>query len=574
MSDIKLLHGDCYEIIPTLPDESIDLCIIDPPYNFDGGIHGSGMFSEKNYKKYGRTRNINMLHKLEKLDSVVFEPSKMLDMLLPKMKSFYGYFFCNKLLVADYIIWAKEHKFTYDILTLVKCLGGMTEIWCKNQSDEIFKSTLKDLYKHTDVKSVRVFNGNDWVHINSITKTKRNVGLIIKLYNGNYISCTPEHKFFVNGKEVEAKNLEEGMVLDNTKIEIPEKEASYLSGNLGWFIGYFIANGSYSRTKIQIATNQTKSFVVERIRKLCEEYNAKYFIYDKPKSLSRTIVVSSPILRGALEDFVAGERAQGKHLSKKAYNTNKLFLKNILIGYLEGDGFDRSQGGAYSIGFTRRNVALKDDLISICNILGFHSCIKKSSSICNGKKFSTWHGSIYLREIDKHFWKSDYEIKEIRERHGIYDFYDLSLTDPSHKFSLSDGTLTHNCNPIPAHSTHHCSDLEYIILIRGKGTYWQGKGLEFDDYRKWYQTTCQKRIHPAEKPVELLERFVRVSCPENGTILDCFMGSGSTGIACLNNGRNFIGVEKDDEYFELAKKRIKDREDEINGVGTLFEGIA
>ena len=117
--DCKLLHGDCYEIIPTLPDSSISLVVTDPPYNL-GSIHDSGMFSEKNYEKYGRTRNIKMLHNLEKLDSVVFEPTKLLDMLEPKMKSFYGYFFCNKLLVADYINWARSRKYTYDILTMEK----------------------------------------------------------------------------------------------------------------------------------------------------------------------------------------------------------------------------------------------------------------------------------------------------------------------------------------------------------------------------------------------------------------------------------------------------------------------
>ncbi len=115
-------------------------------------------------------------------------------------------------------------------------------------------------------------------------------------------------------------------------------------------------------------------------------------------------------------------------------------------------------------------------------------------------------------------------------------------------------------NPVPAHSTHHDSDLEYIILIRGKGTYFKCSGLALDDYRKLYRVTCKKKTHPAEKPVELLERFCRVSCPEGGTVLDPFMGSGSTGIACLNTGRNFIGIEKDGYYFKVAETRIREAE--------------
>lgn len=127
-------------------------------------------------------------------------------------------------------------------------------------------------------------------------------------------------------------------------------------------------------------------------------------------------------------------------------------------------------------------------------------------------------------------------------------------------------------NPVPAYNSHHLNDIEYIILIREGGTYFNTKS-QFDDYRKWYQVTCKKRIHPAEKPVELLERFIRVSCPENGLVFDPFMGSGSTGIACLHTKRKFYGIEKDDSYFNLASERIKDRDNELNGIGTLFEGI-
>ena len=128
-------------------------------------------------------------------------------------------------------------------------------------------------------------------------------------------------------------------------------------------------------------------------------------------------------------------------------------------------------------------------------------------------------------------------------------------------------------NPVPAFKGHHLNDLEYIILIREKGSYFDSK-QPFDNYRKFFQISCSgKRLHPAEKPVELLERFVNISCPEGELVFDPFSGSGSTGIACLKSGRNFLGCEKSEEYFELADKRLKDFEDSLNGVGGLFEGI-
>lgn len=73
-----------------------------------------------------------------------------------------------------------------------------------------------------------------------------------------------------------------------------------------------------------------------------------------------------------------------------------------------------------------------------------------------------------------------------------------------------------------------------------------------------------KMIHPTEKPIELLERLIEKFTDEHMVVLDCFMGSGSTGVACVNTNRNFIGIELDDKYFEIAKQRINDAVFSIN----------
>ena len=75
-----------------------------------------------------------------------------------------------------------------------------------------------------------------------------------------------------------------------------------------------------------------------------------------------------------------------------------------------------------------------------------------------------------------------------------------------------------------------------------------------------------KRYHTCQKPIEILERLCRVSCPLNGIVVDPFMGSGSTGVACVNTGRKFIGIEKDAGYFEVAKKRIEEAQTKIREV--------
>ncbi len=66
--------------------------------------------------------------------------------------------------------------------------------------------------------------------------------------------------------------------------------------------------------------------------------------------------------------------------------------------------------------------------------------------------------------------------------------------------------------------------------------------------------------HPTQKPTKLLEYLIKTYTLEGETVLDNCMGSGSTGVACINTNRNFIGIEKDDKYFDIAKKRIKEAE--------------
>ena len=65
-----------------------------------------------------------------------------------------------------------------------------------------------------------------------------------------------------------------------------------------------------------------------------------------------------------------------------------------------------------------------------------------------------------------------------------------------------------------------------------------------------------KNFHSCQKPIDILSRLIKCSSNEGDTVLDMFMGSGSTGVACVNNNRRFIGIEKDDKYFEIAKQRI------------------
>lgn len=74
---------------------------------------------------------------------------------------------------------------------------------------------------------------------------------------------------------------------------------------------------------------------------------------------------------------------------------------------------------------------------------------------------------------------------------------------------------------------------------------------------KFSKDKQKEKFHPTQKPVSILEYFIKTYSVEGETVLDFTMGSGSTGVACKNLGRKFIGIENDECYFNIAEKRIK-----------------
>ena len=87
-----------------------------------------------------------------------------------------------------------------------------------------------------------------------------------------------------------------------------------------------------------------------------------------------------------------------------------------------------------------------------------------------------------------------------------------------------------------------------------------------DTYEQWYTNypsnvlrfNADRGFHPTQKPVALLEYLIKTYTNESEIVLDFTMGSGSTGVACANTGRKFIGIELDNNYFDIASKRIEE----------------
>ncbi len=110
-----------------------------------------------------------------------------------------------------------------------------------------------------------------------------------------------------------------------------------------------------------------------------------------------------------------------------------------------------------------------------------------------------------------------------------------------------------------------------IAQSKNKGSL-RTQGKEFvQEFSNYPRTTLSFKkdntyIHPTQKPIALLEYLIKTYTNMGGVVLDNTMGSGSTGVACINTGRSFIGIEKDDKYFEIARNRIAEAKKEMQSM--------
>lgn len=109
--------------------------------------------------------------------------------------------------------------------------------------------------------------------------------------------------------------------------------------------------------------------------------------------------------------------------------------------------------------------------------------------------------------------------------------------------------FSHKRDPLSNQTYREFIDMERI----SEGTRYPKTILRFNNKK-----AKEQGLHSCQKPTDLLEYLIRTYTKEGDIVLDNVMGSGSTGVACVNTGRKFIGIEKDEKYFKIAKERIED----------------
>lgn len=191
---------------------------------------------------------------------------------------------------------------------------------------------------------------------------------------------------------------------------------------------------------------------------------------------------------------------------------------------------------------------------------GSHGSSELSQRIYKYQKLNLQEANIY-NGIDYHILDEFIRIsKNINifiwcSRLQIFDI--LSFFIPKgYKFNILCWCKT---NPTPATNNSWLPDIEYCLYFRDSKTK-LNKGYEFK--HKWYlsainQKDKKKYKHPTIKPLELVKRHIEHTTQEGDTVLDCFMGSGTTGVACKELNRRFIGIEINEEYYNIAKDRIE-----------------
>ena len=190
-------------------------------------------------------------------------------------------------------------------------------------------------------------------------------------------------------------------------------------------------------------------------------------------------------------------------------------------------------------------------------------------------------GMFQKKEVNngKVFKVNDLEIED-----WLPEFYRV-LKDGTHCYIMTNNkNITHYLSVIDSSLFHfiknliwvkdnkimgqtYMSQFEYVIMLR-KGKHKRindcGQGDVLQIPNKKMKNLEGKTIHDTEKPVKLNEILIANSSNEGETVLDPFMGVGSCGVACINTNRNFIGIELDEGYYNIAKEKIESAQSNID----------
>ena len=141
---------------------------------------------------------------------------------------------------------------------------------------------------------------------------------------------------------------------------------------------------------------------------------------------------------------------------------------------------------------------------------------------------------------------------------------DISKFAETLDFDTKDMLRLEKTNPMPRNrDRRYITDYECAIWFTKKKARWCFNRQDTSYQRPKFVCSIDKGLHPTQKSLKLMQELVLIHSNKGDVILDCFMGSGTTGVACVNTNRKFIGIEKDEGYFKIAQDRIQKAQEAV-----------
>ena len=546
----RLILGDCIEEMK----KSVDLVVTDPPY-------GVGL----EYDTYQDTEE-NWFDLFEKLVPQLKRVATM--SILP----------CCRIKALPYIY--KTHPPDW-----LMCLDEETETltdrgWLKYNE-----------LRYTDKIATRTNDGNiEWqnpTHIYTYKYDGKMIRIKSRLVD---MSVTPNHRLFLSKKDnskwmfVEAcdavknwvpssdgpkewnwmicksANKQKGVITDTFKIPSVSPSGNKPVKSLGnvpikslfRIIGYYISEGNlknqkvgkhhYPRHGVMFSQAAAKNkYIKDDMFKCLKEMGLN------PSYCKTHIYVCSKELANFLSQF--GEGSYNKCIPRWVFDYDPSLLEELLNAYLLGDGSDNRRGVTVS-------KQLANDFQEMAFRLGWSATIGSRDNI--GKKALNGFGRGIVYTINFNKKRNGGRICPIISDE-FYSGNVWCVSVPNQVFYIRKNGKVHftgNCwyKGSPGHRSYIGFNDWEPLLVYGKN-----KGVQMHDY--FQQQNIEKMGsygHPCPKSVSWARWLITRACPDkNGTILDPFMGSGTTGVAAKELGMNFVGIELSPNYFNIAKKRIE-----------------
>jgi DNA modification methylase len=581
MQNNIMLLGDAAERLKEFEENSVDLVVTSPPYD-----------NLRSYNGVGDTWNHEKFKEIAKELVRVLKPGGVIVWVVndkTEKGSKTGTSFRQALYFMELGLNLND--------TMIWCLSGGQHLYVKSQKG-VMPMTIKDMVR-LEPSTVQLWDGIKWVDVVGWKENKNtSVKTRIQLRSGENIYCTKEHRWVLeNGDEVLTKDLKVGDVLKMCKLpETNEHNPFILTDDILWLLGLYIAEGSHADDTIEFSLCSDEFPWVEKINSTILSVGGTTTYTLNGDSLN--VRCYSKIFNAIISQYIGGRTAKDKHLNSICWKLSNDKLKKIMEGYLDGDGSFDKKNNRWRLGFTE-NSYWERDLRTLAARLGAKlTLLRKGARIKSlNKIYPSLKGEWRWSQSNHYNNKKMSEILLITEekKKDCDKMWDIEVDSDEHLFSLSSGVITHNCktNPMPVVKQPRYNPVFEYMFVFSKGrpntfnplmepckcagqvydSTCKNMGGENGRTHKTFNINKEKVMgniweiavaqnkdsgkHPAVFPIEIPLRHIKSWTNEGDIVLDPFMGSGTTALAALQLNRKFIGIEMNEEYYNLCNERIE-----------------